>query len=128
MDPENILALGMVGKNQGKAGVKGLMGRQIDIDNKTLMLNENLSPDGLAFMETNLTDILKIYKNRMTTAIEITKRFGDRHMTNHTYRLHRELLLNTVEKQSDVTNVNEVLNAMQDAKDKLYGTFNTRSS
>ena len=126
MDPENILALGMVGKNQGKAGVKGLMGRQIDIDNKTLMLNENLSPDGLAFMETNLTDILKIYKNRMTTAIEITKRFGDRHMTNHTYRLHRELLLNTVEKQSDVTNVNEVLNAMQDAKDKLYGTFNTQ--
>lgn len=126
LDPENILALGMIGKNQGKAGVKGLMGRKIDIENKTLLQKENLSPDGIPFMETNVSDVLKMYKNRMTTAIEITKRFGDRHMMNHTYKLQREIIMSTVEKQSDVTNMNEALNALQDAKDKLYGTFNTQ--
>ena len=126
MDTEGIIGLGTVGKGQGKAGVRGLMSRNIELENKELMKEINMSPDGIPFIETNVTDVLKIYKNRMTTAIELTKRFGDRHMMNHTYRLQRELILNTVESKKDITAMNEVLNAMQDAKDKLYGTFNTQ--
>lgn len=126
MDTEGIIGLGTVGKGQGKAGVRGLMSRNIELENKELMKEINMSPDGIPFIETNVSDVLKIYKNRMTTAIELTKRFGDRHMMNHTYRLQRELILNTVESKKDITAMNEVLNAMQDAKDKLYGTFNTQ--
>ena len=123
-DADGILSMGVFGQGTSRAGVKSLMERNIDIPNKFFLKEENMV-DGIAFIETNLTDVMKMYKARMSAAIAITKRFGDRHAINHTHKLELSLIKETVTTAKDVTRKNKVLNAFQDAKDKLYGTFNS---
>ena len=115
MDSDGILAMGRNKKNQFVAGTRPLMQRSLDIPSELLE----------DFIIKDVTDIMKMYKSRMSYAIEITRRFGDRHMEDFLNRLDIDLTLQTVKSSATNTKATKIINHFEDAKDKLYGTFNT---
>ena len=125
MDSDNVLALAPTTKSEWQAGVSGLMRQELDIKYKEWLDPKALTPDGIAFVETDTISMLKTYKSRMAPAIEITKRFGDRHANDWQNQLRFDVIMDTVKTEKDVTNMRSVLKAFRDSKDKLYGVYNT---
>jgi hypothetical protein len=114
MDADGILAMGKR-KNNFVAGTRPLMQRSLDIPSDLLE----------DFLIKDVTDIMKMYKTRMSYAVEITRRFGDRHMEDFLNRLDLDLTLQTVKSSATSSKATKIINHFEDAKDKLYGTFNT---
>ena len=115
-DHDELLAMGKNIKGQFVAGTRPLMQRDLNIP--TDLLED--------FVIKDLTNIMRMYKSRMSTAIEITRRFGDRHMEDFINRLDLDITLKTVKSSKDNTKANMILRHFEDAKDKMYGTFNTQ--
>ena len=113
-DADGILSIKNT-KGQYKAGGKPFLQRHLNIPNR--LLDD--------FVEKDVFSIMKMYRQRMGLAISITKRFGDRHMDNFLDDLEVDIITNKMNTSADVTKMNRVLNAFTDAKDKMYGTFNT---
>lgn len=109
-DTDNILSMRNTDGTY-KAGTKPLMQRQLSIPTK--LLDEFVIKDPRVIMAQ--------YNQRMGTAIEITRSFGDRHLDDFIANKRFDLIEEGVEE----TDINEILNAFIDAKDKMYGTFNT---
>ncbi len=109
-DTDNILSMRNTDGTY-KAGTKPLMQRQLSIPTK--LLDEFVIKDPRVIMTQ--------YNQRMGTAIEITRKFGDRHMDDFITQKHFDLIEDGVAEGD----INEILNAFIDAKDKMYGTFNT---
>lgn len=113
-DADGILAVKNT-KGQYKAGGKPFLQRHLNIPNK--MLDD--------FVEKDIFAIMKMYRQRMGLAISITERFGDRHLDSFLDDIEIDIAINKVKGEADITKSNRVVNAFIDAKDKMYGTFNT---
>jgi len=109
-DADNMLSM----RNQNgeyRAGAKPLMQRSLSIPTK--LLDD--------FVVKDVGAIMNMYNRRMAPAIEISRKFGDRHMTAFSYEQHARLMNEGVSYDE----ANKIVNAFLDGKDKIYGTFNT---
>jgi hypothetical protein len=115
-DGDGLMAFGRTGGSY-KAGARPLMERSLRIDSKEIQ----------EFLETDLLAISKMYANRMGTAIEMTRSFGDRHMDKWFNKTEMDILLSgDIKKTSDITAMNKALGSMNAAKEKMYGTYNNK--
>ena len=110
MDGDNILSMRNT-DGQYMAGGKPLMQRSLSIPTK--LLDD--------FVVKDVGAIMNMYNRRMATAVEVTRKFGDRHMIEFSLKEHARLLNEGVPYEE----ANRIVNAFIDAKDKMYGTFNT---
>ena len=115
-DGDGLMAFGRVG-GAYRSGARPLMERSLRIDSKEIQ----------EFLETDLLAISKMYANRMGTAIEMTRSFGDRHMDKWFNKTEMDILLSgDIKKTSDVTAMNKALGSMNAAKEKMYGIYNNK--
>ena len=119
----NIEAAQMDGDNFGgwaivngvmKAGAKPLMHRKLDIPNREV----------LDWIETDVNFLMRQYHTKMAPAIEISRKFGDKHLDNELARMELKLINKHLKKEKDNQTLDKILNAFEDEKDKMLGTLN----
>jgi len=97
-----------------KAGAKPLMHRKINIPNREVM----------DWIETDINFLMRQYHTKMAPAIEIARKFGDKHLDNELARMELMLIKKHLNNKKDNTTIDKLLNAFEDEKDKLLGTLN----
>lgn len=115
-DADGLMAFGKSG-GAYKSGARPLMERSLRIESKEIE----------EFLETDLTQIARMYSNRMGMAIEMTRSFGDRHLTDFLIKTELEILSKgNIKTKKQITAMNKGLGAINGAKEKMYGIYNNK--
>ncbi len=115
-DADGLMAFGRTG-GAYKSGARPLMERSLRIESKEIE----------EFLETDLTQITRMYANRMGMAIEMQRSFGDRHLDDFLIKTELEILSKgNIKTKKQITAMNKGLGAINGAKEKMYGTYNNK--
>ena len=114
VDPEGIFGFGRQKDGTIKAGVRPLISRTLNIP--TWKIKD--------FVENDIEFIMRQYQIKTANAIEISKKFGDHHMSAELKEMHFKLIKEEMKTSKDKTKINAILNAFEDEKDKMLGSVN----
>lgn len=76
----------------------------------------------VTFISTGLMSDLALYTDKISTALEIKNRHGDKNARQTILKMKLRMLEKVVNK-ADVTEMNKVVSAMENGVNKLYGSF-----
>jgi len=113
LDPEGITGRAKLADGRIATGGKPLLSRSLNIP--TSLIRD--------FVETNVDYLARTYHMRISRALEIHKKFGDHHMKSEMNDIRFEFITQELRSEKDITNMNSVLNAFEDEKDKMLGSI-----
>lgn len=115
------------------ADVDGLTGSMFNKDgtftpSRSMFMSRKLNIDPKLIQDHLVLDIRELtrtYARQVNNRIAMHDKFGDHHMKLFSFDFRKKFILNEMKTKKDVEYMGELHNHFMDARDKLYGTFNT---
>lgn len=113
IDPEGLAGFGRSKSGAIRGGSKPLMSRSFNIPSKLIS----------KFLITDVEYLAKTYQTRVSRALEMHKMYGDHHLRREMRLIEFDLIKNNLKSNSDNLEIDKVLNAFEDEKDKMLGAL-----
>ena len=113
VDADGLFGIGRQKDGSIKAGVRPLMSRSLNIPTWKIA----------KFVENDIEYLMRQYQIKVSNALEISKKFGDHHMSAELKEMHFRLIRDEMKTSKDKTKINQILNAFEDEKDKMLGSI-----
>ena len=113
IDPEGLAGFGRTKSGKIRGGNRPLMSRSFNIPSKLIS----------KFLITDVEYLGKTYHSRVSRALEMHKMYGDHHLRREMRLIEFDLIKNNLKTNSDNLEIDKVLNAFEDEKDKMLGAL-----